>query len=147
VLFYFPDKEPRVINPLTDLLNSLSASPVLITALVALMVLDYFTGTLKASITGTVTSRANWRGVATKTLLFLLVVAVAVVEFATITLPEIPRLPYLRLVVLGLSGAELYSILENVTLAGVAPKPVRDLVLTLSKHLSDTATTERKPDL
>jgi toxin secretion/phage lysis holin len=134
-----------VTATLTSIFNTLSASPVLITALVALMVLDYFTGTLRATITGTVNSRANWRGVAVKTLLFLLVVAVAVVEFATLTLPEIPRLPYLRLVVLGLSGAELYSILENVTVAGVAPKPVRDLILRLSKHLADSAESTRTP--
>lgn len=133
-------------SPLADLLTNLSAPPTLITALVVLMVLDYLAGTLKAVIAGTLASRPNWRGVAVKTLLFLLVVAVAMIELATLGIHEIPRLPYLRMVVLGLAAAELYSILENVTEAGIAPKPVRDLVLTLSRHLADGANPQRKDE-
>lgn len=111
-----------------------SASPLLMTGLVLLMVIDYMTGTLAAVVLRELSSKRSWRGVAQKTLIVLLLVAVAVVEQVVREMEGVPQLPYLRLATLGFIGAEFMSVLENVTRAGVVPRPVRPLLEKLSGY-------------
>lgn len=117
------------------MLLAISWSPVLLTGLVILMVLDYLTGTLGALVTRTVSSRANSRGVAQKVLVLLLLIAVVVVEQAAAEVNGVPNLPYLRMATVGFIGAEFISILENVAKAGVVPKGLKPLLVKLMKEL------------
>lgn len=114
---------------------SISWSPVLMTGLVMLMVLDYLTGTLGAVVTRTVSSHASTRGVAQKVLVLLLLMAVAVVEQAAAEVNGVPNLPYLRMATVGFIGAEFISILENVARAGIIPKGLKPLLAKLMKEL------------
>ncbi len=116
---------------------ALSLSPVLLTGLVILMVVDYLTGTLGAMVTGVVSSRANTKGVAQKTLVLLLLVAVAVMEQAAAEVASIPPLPYLRIATSGFLAAEFISIVENVARAGVIPAQLRPLLARLLRTVTD----------
>lgn len=114
---------------------AISWSPMLLTGLVLLMVLDYLTGTLSAVVTRTVSSRANTRGVAQKVLVLLLLMAVAVVEQAAAEVNGLPNLPYLRIATLGFISAEFISIVENVAKAGVIPRALKPILERLKKEV------------
>jgi toxin secretion/phage lysis holin len=113
---------------------AISWSPILLTGLVILMVLDYLTGTLGAMVTGKVSSHTHTRGVAQKVLVLLLLIAVAVVEQAVAEVNGVPNLPYLRMATLGFIIAEFISIVENVARAGVLPKGLKPLLAKLIKE-------------
>jgi toxin secretion/phage lysis holin len=108
--------------------EALSSSPVLLTALMLLMLLDYLTGSIGALVSGKVSSRVHTRGVAQKGLVWLLLVAIAVVEQALAEVNGVPRLPYLRMATLGFMTAEFISIVENVARAGAVPKSIMPLL-------------------
>lgn len=91
----------------------------LLTALVALIVVDYLTGIAKAILTKTLSSEVGWKGIVKK-LFYLAIVALAfVVEglFAN-------RLPLREITIMFFIANEGISILENAAQTGL-PFPVQ----------------------
>lgn len=94
-------------------LQQIVTSPV-IQVLVPLMVLDYITGVIAASVTHTLNSKIGYKGFLKKITVVLGISAVAIVQTA---IPDVPYL--LTSFVLFFILNESLSILENMDRAGI----------------------------
>lgn len=94
-------------------LQQVVTSPV-IQVLAPLMVLDYITGVIAATVTHTLSSKVGYKGFLKKITIVLGISAVAIVQTA---LPDVPYL--LTSFVLFFILNEILSILENMDCAGI----------------------------
>jgi len=97
-----------------------------IQVLLGMMALDIGTGVMAAIMTGTLSSKASWRGVAGKAMVIMLVVAVGLLQSLwehysgiTITLPTGTDLSLSEAVAAAYIVHEIISILENADRAKI----------------------------
>lgn len=99
---------------------------VILKALVALVILDYFTGVLKAIVTKTLSSGVGFKGLIRKIVIFI-VIATAVIVQAVIG----NNIPLREIVIMFFICNEGISLLENASEFVPIPEKLREILIQL----------------
>nr|DAY61024.1 MAG TPA: holin [Caudoviricetes sp.] len=132
------DKMLNWISILAGCVGGVTASllggcDILLQALVAVVVLDYITGIIKAVYQKRLSSEIGFRGLLKKVLIFIVVAAANVLEWFVaeeIALREIVMMFFL--------SNEILSLLENAAIFIPIPKELKNVLLQLRNGKDDT---------